>query len=63
MAGGELTTLSRAGPNTNSLRTTVPASIIKQFDLEDGDKIRWEFSIHNDQIVVIIRPEKSRSSY
>lgn len=33
--------MNRANKNSGSLRTTVPSSIIKQFELQEGDKLRW----------------------
>ena len=41
---GEITTLTKAAPKTTSLRTTVPASIARQFKLKDGDKLDWKLS-------------------
>lgn len=41
MSRGQITSLNRANKNSDSLRTTVPSSVIKQFDLKEGDKLRW----------------------
>lgn len=41
MLKGQITSLNRANKNSGSLRTTVPSSIIKQFELQEGDKLRW----------------------
>ena len=38
---GEITSLTKASPKTKSLRTTVPNSIVNQFNLTDNDKIEW----------------------
>lgn len=38
---GELTVLVKANTNTISLRTTVPANIVNQFDLKESDKLEW----------------------
>ncbi len=37
---GEITVLVKAN-NTKSLRTTVPANIVSQFDLKESDKLEW----------------------
>jgi len=37
----DITTLTKAGSNTNSLRVTVPIGIVKQFDLTNSDKFEW----------------------
>jgi hypothetical protein len=38
---GEITYLNKASPKTESLRTTVPRSIINQFGLMEYDKLEW----------------------
>lgn len=53
MAGGQVTTLTRANKNSESLRTTVPASVIRQFGLKDGDQLVWKFEAGKDGIVHI----------
>ena len=56
MPSGQVTTLTRANKNSESLRTTVPASIIKQFDLKDGDQLVWRFETDKKGIFVKIEP-------
>lgn len=55
---GETTTLAKAATNTTSLRTTVPASIVRQFKLEDGDKLDWTLDIKDGKMVIIVSPFK-----
>jgi hypothetical protein len=43
MPRGQITSLTKANKTSESLRTTVPSSVIKQFDLKEGDKLRWQF--------------------
>jgi len=51
--------LNRANKNSGSLRTTVPSSIIKQFDLQEGDKLRWKLeAIKKNEIIVRLEPVK-----
>lgn len=38
---GEKTSLTKASPKTQSLRTTVPKSIVAQFGLTDADQLEW----------------------
>lgn len=38
---GEITYLTKAASKSQSLRTTVPMSIVKQFKLTEEDKIDW----------------------
>lgn len=55
---GEVTTLTLATTGKESLRTTVPMSIIKQFKLKAGDKLDWNFEVKDSQLVLIVRPIK-----
>lgn len=52
------TTITKASTITNSLRTTVPAGIINQFNLKDGDRLDWTLKAENGEIIVIVKPEK-----
>lgn len=59
MPRGQITSLTKANKNSESLRTTVPSSMIKQFDLKDGDKLRWQFETDKKgTIFVKIEPVK-----
>ncbi|MCK9568478.1 AbrB/MazE/SpoVT family DNA-binding domain-containing protein [Candidatus Pacearchaeota archaeon] len=59
MPKGQITSLNRANKNSESLRTTVPANIIKQFDLQEGDKLRWKLeAIKKNEIIVRLEPIK-----
>jgi bifunctional DNA-binding transcriptional regulator/antitoxin component of YhaV-PrlF toxin-antitoxin module len=55
---GEITTLTRAATKTTSLRTTVPASIVRQFDLKDGDKLDWLLDIKDGKMILVVTPLK-----
>jgi bifunctional DNA-binding transcriptional regulator/antitoxin component of YhaV-PrlF toxin-antitoxin module len=55
---GELTKLSKATSGKESLRTTVPMSILKQFNLEAGDKLDWTLEARNNEIIIIVQPVK-----
>ena len=62
MLSGQATTLTRANKNSESLRTTVPASIIKQFGMEDGDKLIWRLEPENSRLFIKIEPIKKGRS-
>jgi antitoxin component of MazEF toxin-antitoxin module len=53
---GEITTLNKAATRTTSLRTTVPASIVKQFNLEDGDKLNWKMRVEGGELIIVVTP-------
>ena len=54
----ETTILSLATSNRASLRTTVPMSIVKQFELKSGDKLEWTFEVKNNEIIIVVKPVK-----
>ena len=51
---GEITTLSRATSKSDSLRTTVPKGIVRQFNLKEGDKLKWELRAKGDKLVIVV---------
>lgn len=55
---GFKTTIAKASTISNSFRTTVPAAIINQFSLEDGDKLDWGLKAENGNLIVIVKPQK-----
>lgn len=52
---GEHTTLSKASSKNDSLRTTVPASIVHILNLGIGDIIDWEVQAHNNEIRIVVK--------
>ena len=63
MPRGQITSLTRANKNSESLRTTVPSSVIKQFDLKEGDQLRWRFETYKKgDIFVKIEPIRGEST-
>jgi bifunctional DNA-binding transcriptional regulator/antitoxin component of YhaV-PrlF toxin-antitoxin module len=55
---GETTSLTKAATRTTSLRTTVPASIVRQFNLEEKDKLEWILKAENGTMVIVVKPIK-----
>jgi len=54
---GETTTLTKASTKTQSLRTTVPAGIVKQFNLKVKDKLEWKIKAENKgKLIVVVTP-------
>jgi hypothetical protein len=63
MSRGQITSLTKANKTSESLRTTVPSSVIKQFDLREGDKLRWQFETNKiGEIFVKIEPVRGEST-
>jgi hypothetical protein len=61
-ATGEQTTLTKATPKSDSLRTTVPMSIVKQFGLSEGDGLKWEIQAKDNSLIVIVTPMSTQNS-
>ena len=63
MSRGQITSLTKANKNSESLRTTVPSSIIRQFDLKEGDKLRWQLeAVKKNEFIVRLEPVKIMES-
>ena len=56
---GEVTVLTKATSKSNSLRTTVPIGIVKQFNLSEGDKLNWEIRAEGGELIIVVKPLKS----
>ena len=46
-------------PMSNSLRTTIPAYLVNQFDLKKGDKISW--NIENGSVVIQVAKQENKT--
>jgi hypothetical protein len=60
MAQAQVTTLSKANDRSDSLRTTVPASIVKLLELEEKDMIEWILEPGKGKFIVRIQPIRSK---
>ncbi len=58
---GEKSKLSIATPGKESLRTTVPMSILKHYKLKAGDWLEWDFEAKDNNIILVVRPIKEPS--
>jgi hypothetical protein len=52
---GEETTLSLNSSKRSSLRTTVPMSLVKQWNLKIGDKLDWVIKICDGELVAVVK--------
>ena len=53
------TKLNKQTPKSESLRTTIPSSIIKQFGLTEYDELEWSMVVENNELVVKVKPIKT----
>jgi len=56
---GEITFLNKSATKSESLRTTVPFSIVKQFGLTEYDKLEWSLVVENNELVIKVKPIKT----
>ncbi len=58
---GEITYLNKAASKGESLRTTVPMSIIKQFGLTEDDKLEWILKAEGGELIIQVKPLKTKN--
>jgi antitoxin component of MazEF toxin-antitoxin module len=56
---GEITYLNKAASKGESLRTTVPMSIIKQFGLTEYDELDWQIKAEGSELIIQVKPLKN----
>ncbi len=59
MVKGQETKLTKANVTSESLRTTVPMSIRKQFGLEEGDNLVWKIDVSDNKLIIVVEPKKT----
>ena len=55
---GEVTKLTPAVSKKESLRTTVPRSIVKQFNLTREDSLDWTIEAREGELINVVSPLK-----
>jgi len=55
---GARTKLTPAMSKKESLRTTVPRSIVQQLNRTSEDSLDWQLAVIDNELVVIVRPIK-----
>ena len=55
---GEITYLNKATSKNESLRTTVPRSIVQQFSLTEYDMLEWILKAEGGEIIIQVKPKK-----
>jgi len=54
----EITFLNKSATKSESLRTTVPYSIVKQFGLTEYDKLEWTLKAEGGDLIIQVKPLK-----
>ncbi|MDQ6864259.1 MAG: AbrB/MazE/SpoVT family DNA-binding domain-containing protein [Thermoproteota archaeon] len=57
---GEETTLAKNSPKFASLRTTIPMSIVRQWQLKEGDKLDWSWEARDGEMILVVRRKRGR---
>ena len=52
---GEISTLTKNMKNASSLKTTIPISMVRQWNLKSGDKLDWSWQSINNEMVMMVR--------
>jgi bifunctional DNA-binding transcriptional regulator/antitoxin component of YhaV-PrlF toxin-antitoxin module len=52
----ETTKVVTAQPKSKSLRTTIPASIARQFGIVAGSELGWEFRVEDNSLIIVVYP-------
>jgi bifunctional DNA-binding transcriptional regulator/antitoxin component of YhaV-PrlF toxin-antitoxin module len=52
------TTIAKASTKSESLRTTVPAGIVQQFNLKEGDTLEWSIEPRKNRLIIVMTVPK-----
>ena len=61
MTPGQKSVLVNARANSRSLRTTVPAGIVSQFNLREGDQLDWSLRAEGDKLILIVTSLRTKT--
>ena len=59
---GEKTRLVKASTQFESLRTTVPKSIVNMLKLKEGDTLDWQLTVVNGKMVLVVEKEQTAAA-
>lgn len=57
---GDERKLTKATNDSNSLRVTVPPSVVNSLKLSEGDYVEWEIDIRDSELVAFVKPIKNK---
>lgn len=57
---GEITYLNKATSKGDSLRTTVPMSIVRQFGITEDDKLDWTLKAEGGELAIQVKIIKNK---
>ncbi len=53
---GDITFIAKANSKSKSLRTTIPASVARQFGFKEGDRLLWKIEAEDNTLTIKIKP-------
>lgn len=56
---GNITSINKATSKNESLRTTIPRSIVTQFGLTYKDKLEWILKAEDNKLIIQVNPIKT----
>lgn len=54
----ETTTVVLARSRSHSLRTTLPASLVRQFGIGEGSLLGWNLELRDGKLTIVVKPLK-----
>jgi bifunctional DNA-binding transcriptional regulator/antitoxin component of YhaV-PrlF toxin-antitoxin module len=52
----EKTIINKATSKSESLRATIPAGIVRQFELKEGDQLEWNIESRKNKLIIVVIP-------
>ena len=56
---GEVTIIASATPKSQSLRTTIPLGIVRQFGLREKQRLNWVIEVRDNKMVIVVTPTQN----
>jgi hypothetical protein len=53
---GDITFVAKANSRSKSLRTTIPASVVRQFGFKEGGRLLWKMEVEDNKLIIKIKP-------
>jgi bifunctional DNA-binding transcriptional regulator/antitoxin component of YhaV-PrlF toxin-antitoxin module len=59
----DFTKANKASPKSESLRTTIPNTVVSALNIKEGDKLLWDLQAVGNQMVVIFSKYESNTPF
>jgi len=51
---GEITSVAKNSKGFASLRTTIPISMVRQWELKPKDRLYWKWEVRNGEMIAVV---------